>query len=224
MKMASLSSSSPWLCGSVAKSCPIVACFDLASRREPFLDRSASRRQVSQSIGVVNFAKDAVRKADAVDSPAAVQRGAGGRAKLRRMIEVLIEGFEEPPMGLPELFFPAAGIAVGSEEDSILILKEELSNHQGSSAQVLQCSGDFNIGVGILVQQRGDFIHIIVQHGHVRVDEARPWMLGVHVLACFFDHLRSRLPGLIVIPFRTASPKPGFVAFVLRTDGKETAI
>src|SRR5262245_29339564 len=100
----------------------------LASRHESLLDRSASRRQVSQSIGVVNFAQDAVRKADAVDSPAAVQRGSGGRAKLRRMIEVLIVGFEEPPMGLPELFFPAAGIAVGSKEDSILILKEELSN------------------------------------------------------------------------------------------------
>src|SRR5690242_3569486 len=87
----------------------------LTLRRELPLERSPSRRQISQRIGVVNLPEHIIRQPDAVDSPAAVQRGAGGRANLGRVIEVLVVGLEKPPMRYPELFDAAIGIAVGPE-------------------------------------------------------------------------------------------------------------
>src|SRR5450432_4596456 len=100
----------------------------LTQRRELLLKRSPERRQVSQGVGVVDLAQHIVGQADAGDSPPAMQWSAGRRAQLRRVIEVLVEGLEEPPMRLPELFDAAAGIAVGAEQNAVLILKEKLAD------------------------------------------------------------------------------------------------
>src|SRR5947209_2567208 len=102
----------------------------LPPRGELPLDRCASRRKVSQRVGIVNLPQHVVRKADPVDSAAAVQRGAGGGAKLRRVIEVLVVGLEEPPVRHPELLDPAVRTPVGPEEDAVLILEEERADHQ----------------------------------------------------------------------------------------------
>src|SRR5437773_2746669 len=92
------------------------------------LNSCASGRQVSQRIGVVNLAKHVIGQADAGDSPAAVQRRAGRRPNLGGMVEVLVVGLEESPMGRPELLDSPAGIAVRSQQNSVLVFEEELTD------------------------------------------------------------------------------------------------
>src|SRR5437660_3060667 len=96
---------------------------------ELLLNSSPSRRQVSQSIGVIDLAKHIIGQANARDFPAAMQGGAGGGTQLRRMIEVLIVSLQESPMRHPELVDSTPGIPVGAEQDAVLIFEEELPDH-----------------------------------------------------------------------------------------------
>src|SRR5262249_5760854 len=109
----------------------------LTQRGKLPLHRFAYRGQIAQRVLVINLAQDIVRQSDAVDSPAAMQRRAGGRAKLGGMIEVLIVGLEKSPVRNPELFDSPAGIPVGTEQNTVLILQEKFANHAWRAAQIL---------------------------------------------------------------------------------------
>src|SRR6267154_2744876 len=49
-------------------------------------------------------------------------------------------------------------------------------------------------------------------------------MFGVHILTRLLDYVGSRMAGLVIVAFRAAPPKAGFVALVLGSDRKETPV
>src|SRR5262249_24360295 len=128
-------------------------------------------------------------QADSGDSPTPVKRSAGRGSNLRGMIEMLIESFEESPVRHTKLLDAAVGIAVAAEQDAVLILEEELADHDRRPSQVLNGGGEFDVRIGKPVQQRGNLVHVVVQHGKVCVHKARIGVFGVHIFTRLFDYV-----------------------------------
>src|SRR6266566_5085059 len=145
----------------------------LESGREPPLDGRLRGRHVAKGVRIVDLAQHIIRQTDTVDPPAAVQRRSRGRAQLRRMIEVLVVGLKEAEMGYPKLLDASTGVTVRPEQNTILILQEKLPDQKRRTAQILHRRRDLDIGVGILVKERSDPVHIVIEHSDMGVDEAR---------------------------------------------------
>ncbi len=186
------------------------------------LDGIAHLGKVPERVLEVDLAQNFVRKADAVDVVAAVARRTAGGADLRRMKEVLVEGLQKPPVRRPEVVDRAARVAVGAEEDPVLVLEEERPPETGRAAQILNRRRRLEVGVGIGVQERREPPRVVVQHSHVAEHETRPGMLREHVLTGVLDHLPRRAR-LVQVAARVprATPQAGLVALVQRADGIE---
>ena len=156
------------------------------------LDGIAHLGKVPERVLEVDLAQHFVRKADAGDVVAAVARRTAGGADLRRMKEVLVEGLQKPPVRRPEVVDRAARVAVGAEEDPVLVLEEERPPETGRAAQILNRRRRLEVGVGIGVQERREPPRVVVQHRHVAEHETRPGMLREHVLTGVLDHLPRR--------------------------------
>ena len=116
----------------------------------------------------------------------------GETPNLRRVLEVFVVGLEEPEVRPEERVGILTRIAVGAEQDAILILDDEVAPEARRAPEVLDRRRRLDHRVGIFLEQRGDPGRIVIEHRHVRVDEDRARVLGVHVLARLFDQLVRR--------------------------------
>jgi hypothetical protein len=115
------------------------------------------------------------------DSPAAVQR-APVRAKLRGVVEAFVAGLEEPPVRTQNSSTPRPGLP-SVPNRMIRYFRKNLRIISGAP-EVLDRRREFDVGVGILVQQRRDFVHVVVEHGHAH-SRSGLRMLGMHVSRAF---------------------------------------
>src|SRR5260370_328719 len=128
--------------------------------------------QQPSRVVVVDLAQNRIRQSQAGNAPAALGRLLGGR-----IVEVFVFGLEEAVVDFVEALtedllrrFDAFGDSVGAEQDTVLILVEELSRAAGLAAQLADAGAELDAHVRVAVHGLRD-VGQILRVPHLQYDE-----------------------------------------------------
>src|ERR1051325_2090141 len=161
------------------------------------------KTQQTSGVFVVNLLQDFLRRADAVNAPAALRRNRRGR-----VIKILVFRFQKPVIDFVQLIaedllrrLVAVRRRVRRKQNSVLVLVEELARHARLPAELADARGNVNIHVWITIQTLGNVRQVLRIRG-VQRDKFRARMTLNHTIARFLKFGITRKVAAVKGPIR----------------------